>query len=306
MRLLKKIWKVVRVTLLSLLILVGVLLVFILAGGLGPTVKHVGVPVARAAGLPLSIDKCVILPLGGYVRIEGLKVENPASFVEAKPKPYATDALVQIGMLEADVGMRTLFSKELVIDSLQLTGLRALYAYDLETTNVDALLAQMGIEAKSAEAAEEVAEETQERAEEPEESAGEAKQIRLAYVNLEDNSVSIRKFITVPIPLPPLTLRDVDNHTFAERMNTLIAPVVTAVSTIGSGLGSGIDAVGSGLGTLGEGAANIGSGALDAIGSGFNALVGGGEEAATSPEEAKQDAKSSAKDLKSGIKGLFK
>ena len=297
MKLLKGLWKFVRAVVLTVLILLAVLLIFAAAGGLGPLVKHVAPPVAKMFGVPLSIEKCVILPLGGYVRLEGVKVENPTTFVEAKPDVYGKTPLVSIGMVEADVGVRTLFSKELVIDSLQLTGLRALYAYDLETTNVDALIAQLpqGKAEPTEEVAEPPAEET---------PAGEPKQIRLAYVHFEDNSVSIRKFVTVPVPVPPLTLRDIDNHTFMERLMAIIAPVQKSIETLGSGASGLLDGVGSGLGALGEGAASLGTNAMDSVSSGLNALT-----SSETPEESKQAIEETKQELKSlgqGLKDAFK
>ena len=294
MKLLKGLWKFVRAVVLTVLILLAVLLIFAAAGGLGPLVKHVAPPVAKMFGVPLSIEKCVILPLGGYVRLEGVKVENPTTFVNAKPDVYGKTPLVSIGMVEADVGVRTLFSKELVIDSLQLTGLRALYAYDLETTNVDALIAQLP-QGKAEPTVEPVAEE---------EPAGEPKQIRLAYVHFEDNSVSIRKFVTVPVPVPPLTLRDIDNHTFMERLMAIIAPVQKSIETLGSGASGLLDGVGSGLGALGEGAASLGTNAMDSVSSGLNALT-----SSETPEESKQAIEETKQELKSlgqGLKDAFK
>lgn len=307
MKFLKGLWKTIRTVLLVVLAVVLVIVIFAAAGGLGPLVKHAAPPVAKAFGVPLSIEKCVILPLGGYVRLEGVKVENPTTFVEAKPEVYGKTPLAVIGMLEADVGMRTLFSKELVIDSLQLTGLRALYAYDLETTNVDALIAQLP---KSVtEPTEEVTEPV------PEEPASEPKQIRLAYVHFEDNSVSVRKFVTVPVPVPPMTLTNIDNHTFQERMMAIITSVQKTIKTIGSGASGLLDGVGSGLSTLGGGASSVGTNALDSISSGLGALTGsksteeGKQSTYEANEEAKQsleDTKQSVKDLGRDLKGLFK
>lgn len=284
MKLLKGLWKVIRAVVLTVLIVLAVLLIFVAAGGLGPLVKHVAPPVAKAIGVPLSIERCVILPLGGYVRLEGVKVENPTRFTEANPEVYGKTPLVEIGMVEADVGMRTLLSKELVIDTLQLTGLRALYAYDLETTNVEALLAQLP---KRMTETAEVAEP---------EPAGEPKQIRLAYVHFEDNSVSIRKYVTVPVPLPALTLTDIDNHTFMERLVAIIAPVQKSIETLCTGVGGLLDGVGSGLSTLGEGAANLSTNAVDSISSGLDALT-----TSESPEEAKQTAEETREEVKANL-----
>lgn len=248
----QKLWKVIRKPVIVVAWVLGALIAFILVGGLGPTVKYVGVPIARVCGLPLTIERCVILPLGGYVCIEGLQVDNPKAFVEAKPDVYAEVPLAKIGKLELDVGMRTLFFKELCIDSVQLTGLRVLYAFDLGTNNVAALLTQMGV---SKEEAEEATAEMQEEVEEADADEDDApsKVIRLAYVHFEDNSVSIRKFMTIPIPLPPMTLRDVDNRTLQERIKGVLVPVQKTLDVSQRGFGTGVDKVGDGVKNLGDG-----------------------------------------------------
>ena len=248
----QKLWKVIRKPVIVVAWILGALIAFILVGGLGPTVKYVGVPVARAFGLPLTIERCVILPLGGYVCIEGLQVDNPKAFVEAKPDVYGEVPLAKIGKLELDVGMRTIFFKELCIDSVQLTGLRVLYAFDLDTNNVAALLTQMGVNQEEAEEATEEAQEEVEEASE-EEVEKKTKVVRLAYVHFEDNSVSIRKFMTIPIPLPPMTLHNVDNRTLQERIKGVFVPVQKAIDVSEKGIGAGIDKMEDGVKNLGDG-----------------------------------------------------
>ena len=135
--------RVLRRLVFGLVLVVFWLLVFVLAGGLGPLITHAGAPIAKAFGVPLTVGKCVILPLGGYVRVENLTIANPDAFVSANPDVYGKEPLAKVGLLECDVAMRSLLSREIAVDTLQLTGLRALYAYDLDTTNVDALLAQL-------------------------------------------------------------------------------------------------------------------------------------------------------------------
>ena len=297
MKLLKGLWKLIRTVLLVVLALVLVLVIFAAAGGLGPLVKHVAPPVAKAFGVPLSIEKCVILPFGGYVRLEGVKVDNPSAFVAAKPEMYNQTPLVQIGLFEADVGVRSLFTDEWVVDSLQLTGLRALYAFDLETTNVDALLAQMPQrKAPSAEPTASAAEPTPET--EPKES-GAPKQFRLAYVHFENNSVSLYKYVTLPIPLPALTLRDIDSTTLRERVMALLEPVSKSIETLGSGVSGLVEGVGTGLNALGNSAAAMGTNTVETLNSGIDALT-----AAETPEEAEAAVKQTRDELKQSLKEL--
>lgn len=313
MKLLKGLWKLIRTVLLVVLALVLVLVIFAAAGGLGPLVKYVAPPVAKAFGVPLSIEKCVILPFGGYVRLEGVKVDNPSAFVAAKPEMYGKTPLVQIGLFEADVGVCSLFTDEWVVDSLQLTGLRALYAFDLETTNVDALLAQMPKrETPPAEPTEPAAEPAPET--EPKES-GAPKQFRLAYVHFENNSVSLYKYVTLPIPLPAITLRDIDSDTLRERVMALLEPVSKSIETLGTGVSGLVEGVGTGLNALGNSAAAMGTNAVETLNSGIDALT-----AAETPEEAEaavkqtrnelkqslQELKQDSKDIRKSLKGFLK
>lgn len=313
MKLLKGLWKLIRTVLLVVLALVLVLVIFAAAGGLGPLVKYVAPPVAKAFGVPLSIEKCVILPFGGYVRLEGVKVDNPSAFVAAKPEMYGKMPLVYIGLFEADVGVCSLFTDEWVVDSLQLTGLRALYAFDLETTNVDALLAQMPKrEAPPAEPTTPAAEPAPET--EPKES-GAPKQFRLAYVHFENNSVSLYKYVTLPIPLPALTLRDIDSVTLRERVMALLEPVSKSIETLGTGVSGLVEGVGTGLNALGNSAAAMGTNAVETLNSGIDALT-----AAETPEEAEaavkqtrnelkqslQELKQDSKDIRKSLKGFLK
>ena len=268
---------VLRKLLFGLILVLFWLLILILAGGLGPIVTHLGAPIANAFGVPLTIEKCVILPLGGYVRIDNLAIGNPETFVAANPKVYADTPLVKIGHLECDVAMRSLLSKEIAVDTLELTGLRALYAYDLDTTNVDALLAQMGIQPATgtAPAAEQKpAAEPKAPDAEREAPAKEPVKFRLAYVHIEDNSVSVRKFVTIPVALPALTLRDIDSDDLKTRIDAIVQPVVKTVHGAAEGIGALGTALGDGAKDLGTDAKDLGAGAKDALDEGAKAVGG--------------------------------
>ncbi|MBQ9693455.1 MAG: hypothetical protein IJV69_01695 [Kiritimatiellae bacterium] len=281
---LRILWKVV----LSVLILLAVILLFVLCGGLGPTVTFAAPKVAKHFGADVSLEKCVILPLGGYIRIEGLRVENPEAFRTQNAKVYADSALAQLGKLELDFAMRSLFGKEYVVDKIELTGVRALYAFDFGTTNVDALMAQLKLP-EPAPAEPEAA---------PAQPA-EFPDIRLAYVHLEDNSVTIRKFVNVPVVLPPMTLTDTDSRTLKEKIQDLVAPVTKVVSGVGDTLGKTTEMIGDGLGktteSLGEGLGKT----TEALGSGLGAT----KETLSDSAKAIGD---SAEEAVKNLKGLFK
>ncbi len=278
---LSKVWCVIRKTLIVLAWIVGLLVLFVLAGGLGPTVKYVGAPIARAMGVPLHIDTCVILPLGGYVRLEGVRVDNPTTFQEAKPDFYGATALAALGTAEVDVRVTSLLSDELVVDTVRVEGIRALYAYDLDTTNVDALLAQLGA---GQETRAEVVEEAVETPEELKEEAAETKadpeefRFRIGTFHLADNQVSIHKLVTLPIMLPPVTLHDVDNATLMEKIGGTLEPIVKTVQGLEGGLGVATDGLNKGFEKAGEGldkaSEKIGEG-LDKVGVDLGAVLDG-------------------------------
>lgn len=274
--------RILRRLLFGVVLVLFWLLVFVLAGGLGPLVTHLGAPIARAAGVPLTIGKCVILPLGGYVRIENLEVGNPTAFVEANPKVYGGTPLAKIGFLECDIAMRSLLAKEIVVDTLQITGLRALYAYDLDTTNVDALLAQLGVPPAASEAAPEAEPAPAPEAQPAAAPATEPVKFRITYLHMEDNTVSLRKYMTIPITLPAVTLEDISSDDLQRRIDAVVQPAVKTVQ----GAADGIGAIGE---LLGDGAENVGTGAKDALDGGAKAVGNLLEGLLGSPKDKQKD-----------------
>jgi hypothetical protein len=266
-------WKTLKVV----LIVLAVLIVAILAGALGPIVKWTAPTIAKCMGAEVSIEECSILPLGGYVKLGGLRVENPTVFRTQNAKVYDETPLAQVGNLEIDFAMRSLFGKEYVVDKIELSGLRALYAFDYDTTNVDALMDEMGLkkptEATTEEAVSEVeAEVAEAETEEVETTPAEKKapqevpEVRLAYVNISDNSVTIRKYMNFPVVIPPMTLEDTSTSDLKARMGKTLEPALKALKGVGDTLGKGLDtatdAIGTGVNT-----------ATDAIGTGVNAAT---------------------------------
>lgn len=295
---LRFLWKIVVV----LLIVIAVLLAFVLCGGLGPTVKVAAPTIAKMMGAEVSLEKCVILPLGGYVRIEGLRVENPKTFREQNAKVYADTPLAKVGKLEIDFAMRSLFTNVYTVDNLELSGVRALYAYDYETTNVDALMAQLDLPAKTEAPAEAVAAEpAPEAAPATTEPAQQkpAPDVVLARVRLEDNSVTVRKFISIPFALPPVSLDNTDTRTLKQKTLDLLAPIGSAMNGVGDALGSATDTIGQGLTKTGD-VLNNGLGkTTEALGSGLD----------TSADALKDSVKAlgdSAEGAVKNLKGLFK
>ncbi len=252
--------------------LVLILILVILLGGTGPLVKHVVFPIANSIGVPISVERFALYPLGGYIQIKNLQVNNPTLFTEGD-EVYVEQPLLKIGEFTVDVEMSSLLSDEYVVDIVRLSGLRCLYAFDYDTTNVDALVAQIvGEKDPETEVAEEVHEEVQAgkveqdeaKAEEPAEPEEEAKPLRfrIHLFDISDNSIAMRNGnypvpMYLPIALPPMTMHDVDNETLREELEPTFEKCYWTYEKIVGGLGELGEKLGEGFkaaeGILGDG-----------------------------------------------------
>lgn len=308
-------WKTVK----WFLIVVVVLVALILCGALGPIVKWTAPVVANCMGAKVSLEECSILPLGGYVRIGGLRVENPKAFREQNADLYNEQALAEVGNLELDFAVLSLFGEEYVVDKIELTGLRALYAFDYGTTNVDALVDEMGLKPKAETEAEGVDAAPVETPEAPEtdekaKTKKSLKHARLAYVKLADNSVTIRKFINLPIVLPPLEMEDVNSSDLIEKINETLAPLYQALRGLGNGLATSVDVVGEGVSaatdTVTEGVDATVNTVTDGLGAATEVLSSGlqnmNEASVESLKEIGKGTVESLKDIGKGSKDSLK
>lgn len=314
-------WKTVK----WFLIVVVVLVALILCGALGPIVKWTAPVVANCMGAKVSLEECSILPLGGYVRIGGLRVENPKAFREQNADLYNEQALAEVGNLELDFAVLSLFGEEYVVDKIELTGLRALYAFDYGTTNVDALVDEMGLKPKAQTEAEGVDAAPVETPEAPEtEEKAKAKKslkhARLAYVKIADNSVTVRKFINLPIAIPPVELVDTNSRDLIAKVNEILAPLYKALRGLGSGLATSVDVVGEGLGaatdTVTDGVDAAATTVTDGVGAVAEVLGGGVQnlneasidtlkEIGKGTTESLKDIGKGSKEAVKNFKGLF-
>ncbi len=281
--------------------LVLVLLILILCGGTGFLVKTIAVPVANHYGVPLSIGSFDLYPLAGHIRITDFRVDNPKTFIEKDSEVYTENPLVAFAFFEVDVDMKTLFSgDEYVVDNIELRGLRALYAFDCDTTNVDALIAQiLGTPAPAPEAPSEPEPQPQpEPTPEPEPSPepqqqpepqpepqpaaepapeaqpeAEAKELRfrIAQFKLEDNWISLRNGnlmvpLAISLPLPPVEMHDIDNYTLGEWVDGVVTKLMTAVDLVKNGVGNALELLGDGLGAGVEALGNLTEASLEVLG----------------------------------------
>ncbi len=293
-------------------------IVLVLAGALGPIISTLATPVASLVGVDAKIEKCVILPLGGYVQIAGVRVENPKTFREKDAEIYGEEPLAVLKNFEIDVAVLHLLKKEVRVDLLQLEGVRALYAFDYDTTNVDALIE--GITGKKDAVVEDATEEVVEASEETPEEAptevaetqpteqGEPWNVYLKKISISDNSVTIRKRIfgkSVPFPvvLPPVAYADIDGKEFVSKMQNTFEPVVKSIKAITDGLAKGGEMLSDGAGAVLDGAGAL---AGDAGEAGAVLLDGAGDAGAAVLEGAGAAGEKAVEELKNLGEGLKK
>ncbi len=250
-----------------------VLIVVILLGGTGFLVKQIVVPVANHYGVPLSIGEFNFYPLKGYLQIKDFRVDNPQTFLE-KDEVYTENPLLAFSHFEVDFDMNTLFSgDEYVVENLELCGLRVLYAFDCDTTNVDALIAQItGPSEPAPESAPEAqpeqtpaaepAPESQPAPEPQPQAAPEADtpateqkslRMRIAHFKIEDNWVSLRNGnlyvpLAISLPLPPMELNNITNYELKEWIDSVVDKFIYACEVIESGVDKAWELIGNGFG----------------------------------------------------------
>lgn len=253
-------------------------------GALGPTVTHLLCPAARAfLDLPIRVDQCSIWPLWGYVSINGLSVGNPARFV-GTDRYYAETPMLTLRRAVVNLGVADLLKGRITVERLDVEGLRFLYAVDAGTSNVEALLAQVGLDGTRNDT--DVAQPKPRATAHP---GAESHEPRLLALRLKDNRVTLRHSVlgvmtSLPLPLPPIDMTDADGEGLFGELTTIIRGVSATVEGLTAGgevLMDGGRAVLEGAGLIGSAAAETGAGVLRGVGDtaaevGGTALEGAG------------------------------
>lgn len=294
------------------------LILFVCLGGLGPTVRFVGVPVARKIGIPVTMESCSVWPLAGTVRIGGLRVDNPESFVTADAERYGKTPLLELQDLNVSVDLCALMNREIHVRDLTVCGTSLFYARDakLGTDNVSALLAQFMPPTAPAEAPAEVPAEapaevpagqpgptlgerlssTVDAAESAMDRLSNLPKFRIDNLNISDNSVKAYLDLGIPgfkpeftLAQPPLKRTDYDNA-------ALVADVRAFSETLTSGGQGLLENTKEELKAAGE---EIRQSVRDAL------ETGDAGAAKENIEDTVKELKKSADDFRSTLKGLF-
>ncbi len=304
--------KVLTVSLiLFLLVLVAIVMMVNSFGG-KLIQKVVNVSGPAALGVPVSLEKADFHLLRGNVFLKGLKVGNPEGF--------KTDNLFEFDSLEVDLDPRALLAGEVHIRKIIVDAPKITYERGLTASNLSDLLDRL--EEKSG-AADKPAEEVETEAKPTEEPATESStkvvidELAITGARLKV-SLTVAQGFSVPVPLPPIILKDIgkDSHgiTFMEVIRMVLRAIIGSVTgvlkgsaaLVGDGaalVGDGVMAVGGvgvdGVKAVGKGAAVVGGAAVDGA-----AAVGGA--AADGAKAVGGAVVGGASAVADGIGGLFK
>ncbi len=258
MRTLKKILVVL------VLLLVGLVLFLRFLGG--ATIKqaiNTGGPMVL--GVPVTLQDASLNPLSGHIRLAGLHVGNPEGF--------KTDGIFDLGHIEIELDLRSLASDTVRVRKIDIKDPEITMERGLTQSNLGALLDSL---------------EKKDGGAKPEKKPGEAKpadakeggkkvvidEITIAGAQL-NLSVTAMGGFAAPLPLPPVTLRDVgkedDGASLVDVLTRILKAILGAATDVIAGAGKlvigGATAVG---GAAIDGAAFVGGAALDGA-----AAVGG-------------------------------
>ena len=231
-----------------LLIAIAIALVLALVAGvlMIDSIARTGINAAGtyALGVPTSVKEVSIGLLSGESSIQGLAVDNPAGFADAK--------ILTLDRVQLGAGISTILGERIVVDRVAFTGL----TLDLEkhadgTLNVTKLVDHLKEVTGSSDTKEPAA-------------VGESKEVVIKELRLEKIRVNLRNMVggksgVIEVNLPDLILRDLSSKGGVDVLTSEISGVV---------LGSVMEAV-LAANIEGLGADVIGGlrGAVDGVGS---------------------------------------
>ena len=282
----KKILKFVGYFLLVVLVLLLTLPIWI-----GWVVKPIAnSKVSALTGANFNLGEFGLNPYTGCLHVGDLQLSNPTN------GGYdVAEKCVELGRLDVDLDMGTVFSEKIVISSVEVEGLT------IRATAGGGNFGQIGENAAGEPAPEGAAAAEEKPAEEKpaEDASASGKKVQIDKLVLKDLKLKIG--VVGPIPVPTLTIEGIgadkeDGASIADAYALIKEKVLAAAGAVGGKLGelgsAAADAVGEGAGkavdAIGEGAGK----AVDAIGEGAGKTVDAIGEGAGKAVDA--------------VKGLFK
>lgn len=243
-----KIVKRVLIVLVVLVLVVSLGVIFLGGWMIKTGVNQVG---PQVLGVPVTVEDVSFRPLRGYVRLEGLVVDNPEGF--------QTENLFNMQTLEVDLQVRSLFTDTIRIRRILIESPQITYEVGLRGTNLGALIEGMG------------------PADEKDDS-----EPGKAVVIEELKIVAARARIStpgmgsaaVPVQLATITLNDLggEGQSTTQITGQVLKAILGAVGNAALGAGG---LVGDGIRAAASGAGMLGGAAMDGAGAAAGAAVDG-------------------------------
>ena len=264
---------VLKITAWTVLLLMLVVILTVLFCG-GPLIKAaVNTAGPRVLGVPVSLHEAHLAPFRGKLSLKGLHVGNPEGF--------KTDGLFELGLLDIDLDMVSLFKKVMVIREIRIEGPEITYERALKNSNIGALLDQLAPKESAAPA------DTSKPAPAPKAESGKKVVIQKLTISGARVHASITALggHTMVLPLPPIALHNIGGAgkeaqgvTMVEAIRNILSAVLTSVTDVVTGAGKlavdGVKAVG---GVATDGVKAVGAGAGKAL-DGMKSLIGLGSK----------------------------
>lgn len=249
--------------------IVVLILVVVLMLSLGRIIKA-GVNTAgpKLAGVPVHLEKVVVNPLTGLVRIKGLVIGNPEGF--------NTPSAMELNDFRLNIKLSSLFSKAIVIEEILIDAPQITYEKGLKSSNLSTLQANLA-PAKTETPAPEAA---------PEKKKGAAKKVIIddfqlngAKVNVTITALGGKK---MTLPLPDIQMKDIGRNSgganpaevISEVFDSISKAVVEAVASAGDITGDALKGAGGAATDAAKGATDAAKGAADSIKKGLGGLLG--------------------------------
>ncbi|HMP77145.1 MAG TPA: AsmA family protein [Kiritimatiellia bacterium] len=230
-----------KIVLILVLVLAG-LIVFLQYFG-GATIKqavNTGGPLVL--GVPVKLERATLRPIAGHAHLGGLTVGNPEGF--------KTDSLFQLGHIDIELDTRSLLGDTIRIRKIDIKDPKITMERGLTKSNLGALLEKL----ESKDAGAKPAETTEKTPAKPGKKVI-IDEITIAGAQLNLSLTAMGGF-AAPLPLPPLTLRDLGKESEGASFTDVITDVVKAI------LGSATQVVAGAGKLVGEGAQLVGEGAM--------------------------------------------
>lgn len=224
--------------------------------GFGPSVM----------GVPVTLEEANFRPLAGKIKLTRLHVGNP--------KGFKTPALFELGEVDIELNVKSLFSDMIVIHKIAVVAPHITYERGLLDSNFGALTKQLDLK----------------RDKKPKKGD---KKVVIDELVVTDPSLNVSITAAgghaIPIKLGKVELKDIGKEhggvTFADAMKIIFSVITSNVenAVMGAGdlLGSGAKAIGTGAKAVGSGAMAVGGavvGGASSVVKGIGGLVGIGDK----------------------------